>query len=67
MFYEQVSIVEMFPNLNQAIRIEICSLESCFHKILASTELNLGEISHDGENGTPILSLLSMYIYYLSI
>ncbi|KAM3968476.1 otoferlin [Aphomia sociella] len=64
MYSEQISIVEMFPNMSQIIRLEVCSAEGCYNKILASTHLKLGLISHDGENGflpTYGPSLLHMY------
>ncbi|XP_052751429.1 otoferlin-like [Galleria mellonella] len=64
MYSEQVSIVEMFPNMNQMIRLEVCTAEGCFNRVLGSTHLKLGLISHDGENGfLPTFgpSLLHMY------
>ncbi|XP_038216703.1 otoferlin-like [Zerene cesonia] len=63
-YSEHLSIVEMFPNMNRLIRIEVCSADGCFNKILASTHLKLENISHDGENGfLPTFgpSLLHMY------
>ncbi|CAK1588464.1 unnamed protein product [Parnassius mnemosyne] len=64
MYCEQISMVEMFPNMNQLIRFDVCSADGCFNKILSSAHLTLGQISHDGENGfLPTFgpSLLHMY------
>ncbi|XP_045542088.1 fer-1-like protein 6 [Papilio machaon] len=64
MYCEQISMVELFPNMNQLIRFEVCAADGCFNKVLASTYLKLGQISHDGENGfLPTFgpSLLHMY------
>ncbi|KAL0851779.1 hypothetical protein ABMA28_000089 [Loxostege sticticalis] len=64
MYCEQVSIVEMFPNLCQLIRLEVCSAEGYFNRVLASTHLKMAAVSHDGENGfLPTFgpSLLHMY------
>ncbi|XP_045510224.1 otoferlin-like [Colias croceus] len=63
-YSEHLSIVEMFPNMNRLIRIEVCTADGCFNKVLASTHLKLENISHDGENGfLPTFgpSLLHMY------
>ncbi|XP_059055113.1 otoferlin-like [Achroia grisella] len=64
MYNEQVSIVEMFPNMSQMIRLDVCSIDGCFNRVLASTHLNFGLISHDRDNGfLPTFgpSLLHMY------
>ncbi|XP_068630494.1 otoferlin-like [Battus philenor] len=63
-YCEQISMVEMFPNMNQIIRFEVCSADGSFNKVLASTHLKLSQISHEGENGfLPTFgpSLLHMY------
>ncbi|CAG9788973.1 unnamed protein product [Diatraea saccharalis] len=63
-YCEQISIVEMFPNICQTIRMDICSADSCFNRVIASAHLKLGLVSHDGENGfLPTFgpSLLHMY------
>ncbi|XP_049885411.1 otoferlin-like [Pectinophora gossypiella] len=63
-YNEQISMVEMFPNMNQTIRFEVCSADGCFNRVLGSAELKLAQISHDGENGfLPTFgpSLLHMY------
>ncbi|XP_039764013.1 fer-1-like protein 6, partial [Pararge aegeria] len=63
-YCERISMVEMFPNMSQYIRFEVCAAEGCFNRVLASTHLKLGEISHDGQNGyLPTFgpSLLHMY------
>ncbi|XP_045531675.1 otoferlin-like [Pieris brassicae] len=63
-YYEQISIVEMFPNMSRVIRIEVWSTEDNTKKPLASTHLSLENISYDGENGfLPTFgpSLLHMY------
>ncbi|RVE52196.1 hypothetical protein evm_003115 [Chilo suppressalis] len=64
MYCEQISIVEMFPNICQTIRLDVCSSDGCLHRVIASTHLKLGLVSHDGENGfLPTFgpSLLHMY------
>ncbi|XP_026747253.1 otoferlin-like isoform X2 [Trichoplusia ni] len=63
-YCEQISIVEMFPNMSESIRLEVCSGEGCFNRVLASAQLKLSQLSHDGENGfLPTFgpSLLHMY------
>ncbi|KAJ8737899.1 hypothetical protein PYW08_000494 [Mythimna loreyi] len=63
-YCEQISIVEMFPSMSDMIRLEVCSGDVCFNRVLASAHLNLRQISHDGENGfLPTFgpSLLHMY------
>ncbi|CAK1554644.1 unnamed protein product [Leptosia nina] len=62
-YYEQVSMVDIFPNASR-IRLDICSSDDSFKKPIASAQLNLENISHDGENGfLPTFgpSLLHMY------
>lgn len=44
-------MVEMFPNMNRVIRVEVWSTDDNFKKPLASTHLSLENISYDGENG----------------
>ncbi|CAB3226218.1 unnamed protein product [Arctia plantaginis] len=64
MYYEQINIVEMFPNMSEVIRLEVCSGDGCCNRILATASLKLSQISHDGENGfLPTFgpSLLHMY------
>ncbi|CAH0577888.1 unnamed protein product [Chrysodeixis includens] len=63
-YCEQISIVEMFPNMSESIRLEVCSGEACFNRVLASAQLKLSQLSHDGENGfLPTFgpSLIHMY------
>uniref|UniRef100_A0A2A4JU35 C2 domain-containing protein n=1 Tax=Heliothis virescens TaxID=7102 RepID=A0A2A4JU35_HELVI len=63
-YCEQISIVEMFPSMSEMIKLEVCSGEGCFNRVIASAHLKLGQISHDGENGfLPTFgpSLLHMY------
>ncbi|XP_069364926.1 otoferlin-like [Maniola hyperantus] len=63
-YCEKMSMVEMFPNMSQFIRFEVCSAEGCFNRVLACAHLKLGQISHDGENGfLPTFgpSLIHMY------
>ncbi|KAJ2954174.1 hypothetical protein O0L34_g2406 [Tuta absoluta] len=63
-YNEQIAMVEMFPNMNQVISLEVCSQDIGFNRVMASTELRLGDIAHDGDNGfLPIFgpSLLHMY------
>ncbi|PZC81246.1 otoferlin [Helicoverpa armigera] len=63
-YCEQISIVEMFPSMSEMIRLEVCSGEGCFNRVIASVHLKLTQISHDGENGfLPTFgpSLLHMY------
>ncbi|KAF9407187.1 hypothetical protein HW555_012702, partial [Spodoptera exigua] len=63
-YCEQISIVEMFPTMSEMIRLEVCSGEGCFNRVLGSANLKLSQVSHDGENGfLPTFgpSLLHMY------
>ncbi|XP_030019882.1 otoferlin isoform X2 [Manduca sexta] len=63
MYNEQISMVEMFPNMTHLINIDVCSGDG-MSRVLGSTRLSLEEISHDGENGfLPTFgpSLLQMY------
>ncbi|CAH1647468.1 unnamed protein product [Spodoptera littoralis] len=63
-YCEQISIVEMFPTMSEMIRLEVCSGDGCFNRVLGSAHLKLGQVSHDGENGfLPTFgpSLLHMY------
>ncbi|XP_048488978.1 otoferlin isoform X3 [Plutella xylostella] len=50
-FNEQISIVEMFPNLSQTILLEVCVPGGLNNRVIASKELKLSQICHDGENG----------------
>ncbi|XP_035437997.2 otoferlin isoform X3 [Spodoptera frugiperda] len=63
-YCEQISIVEMFPTMSEMIRLEVCSGDGCFNRVLGSAHLKLSQVSHDGENGfLPTFgpSLLHMY------
>ncbi|GBP86775.1 Otoferlin [Eumeta japonica] len=63
-YNEQISMVEMFPNMSQDVHIEVCSGNGPAKKVICGTFLRLGEISDDGENGfLPTFgpSLLPMY------
>ncbi|XP_053623950.1 fer-1-like protein 6 isoform X2 [Plodia interpunctella] len=63
-YCEQISMVEMFPNINQKVSFEVFTHEGVSTKILASSYLYLNWISHDGNNGfVPTFgpSLLHMY------
>lgn len=53
-YNEQISMVEMFPNMSQLIRLEIYLGDNCFNRVLCAAQLRLDQISHDGENGTYI-------------
>lgn len=52
MYCEEISMVEMFPNADQVIRLEVCAVEGLFNRTIAVTDLQLTLISHDGDNGT---------------
>ncbi|XP_060809818.1 fer-1-like protein 6 [Amyelois transitella] len=63
-YNEEISMVEMFPNTNSTVCFEVCTHDGVTTKILGSAHLNMGWISHDGENGfLPTFgpSLLHMY------
>ncbi|XP_046977570.1 otoferlin-like [Vanessa cardui] len=64
MYCEQISIAEMFPSTSQIINFDVFSKESCFNRILGRTNLCLGDISHDGENGfLPTFGPSLLHIY----